>query len=497
MKRWFLKISIAILVFFSQVNAGKYVANFLDMGAGARALGMGKAFTASADDVTAVWWNPSGLAQINFHQLNLMHSTLYKELYNYDTGCLTLPLMNGTLGLGIMRLATEDIPFTRDDMFYDWGPDQLPGTNDPGEGNGIRDSGEPIIPVFDYKGEANTAFFVGYALPLFSKVFVGGNFKFIRQDIGEFSSMGFGGDLGALYNHNENLKFGILLQDITGTHLRWSTETWESKFPTLKIGASYSKKLPEWGTLNLNCDLETKFENIKTGSVLSIGTVSIDTYLGGEFWLKDIFALRTGLERKYLTAGAGLKIKFFQVDYAFLSHEIEQTHRISVTVNLSRPRLSKEAVQPVEEEVQVHIIQKSVKKEIDIPEQTDTTTKEVPDLLGELIGEVNFPTGKAIISDNAYPVLRNAAKLLEDYPEYRLKISGHTDNRTINTDEFPSNNELSKARAQVVADYLISSFNIERSRLVIEGFGFKQPKVPNDSPKNMAINRRVEIYLIE
>ncbi|MBN1756399.1 OmpA family protein [bacterium] len=494
------KIPIIFFILFlinSCLFAEKYTANFLDLGGGARGLGMGSALTAGTGEVAGLWWNPAGLNSLPKNQLNLMHASLYQNLYKLDTGAYGHKFKSAALALEVVRLATENIPFTRDSMFYDFGPDQLPGTGDEGEDNGIRDPGEPIIPIFDYKGEANWVVYFSYARELFPKFTVGTNLKMIRQNIGEYHNTGIGGDLGVLFNYKPSIRFGMCIKDFTGTHLKWSTGTWENRKPSLRLGTAYTREITSWGTINLNGDMETRFENIRSGSLISLGAISIDPYLGGEFWLMNTFALRLGLERKHFTAGAGLKIAFFQVDYAFLSHEIDQSHRLSVTINFDPPRKRWEPID-YQEDISITIINNSIKKEIawdDI--YYEPAPEEVPELLNHKIGEVQFASGRSELSATGSAVLDSVARILLDFPGYRLKIEGHTDVIPINTEQFPSNLELSLIRAQTVADYLTDKWGIDPERLIILGHGFDQPAMPNDSPENMALNRRVEIYLIE
>ena len=73
-----------------------------------------------------------------------------------------------------------------------------------------------------------------------------------------------------------------------------------------------------------------------------------------------------------------------------------------------------------------------------------------------------------------------------------MKIEGHTDNSPIRTDKFPSNWELSSARASNVARMLVDS-GFPPSMLSVEGFAEFRPKLPNDNPQNRAVNRRIEI----
>jgi chemotaxis protein MotB len=79
-------------------------------------------------------------------------------------------------------------------------------------------------------------------------------------------------------------------------------------------------------------------------------------------------------------------------------------------------------------------------------------------------------------------------------PGYKLEIQGHTDDIPISTAQFPSNWELSAVRATTVLRYMVDA-GINPKRLTATGYGSSIPLVPNISPENRAINRRIEFVL--
>lgn len=111
---------------------------------------------------------------------------------------------------------------------------------------------------------------------------------------------------------------------------------------------------------------------------------------------------------------------------------------------------------------------------------------------------VNFETGKADILPQFYPVLDRAGQILRQTPDIRLvELAGHTDPRDINTSEFPSNWELSEARAQAVRRYLIEKWGIAPDRLIARGYADTQPITSNATFEGMARNRRTEMRILE
>lgn len=106
-----------------------------------------------------------------------------------------------------------------------------------------------------------------------------------------------------------------------------------------------------------------------------------------------------------------------------------------------------------------------------------------------------FNFGKADINSSGLALLDKMAALIQKIPCV-VRVEGHTDNVPIHTPRFPSNWDLSTARAVSVVKYLVDVANINPQRLSAVGYGESRPMVPNDSPADRARNRRVEIVLV-
>jgi chemotaxis protein MotB len=109
-------------------------------------------------------------------------------------------------------------------------------------------------------------------------------------------------------------------------------------------------------------------------------------------------------------------------------------------------------------------------------------------------GKALFASGIAILNSEATPILNDITQIIEQYPEYRLRIEGHSDDIPISTPQFPSNWELSAVRATTVLRYLIEK-GIDPHRLTATGYGSLLPLVPNTTEANRGRNRRVEFVL--
>jgi chemotaxis protein MotB len=128
---------------------------------------------------------------------------------------------------------------------------------------------------------------------------------------------------------------------------------------------------------------------------------------------------------------------------------------------------------------------------------SDYQIKMARDRIKLVIGEnISFPAGRAELLDHIKGPLTKIADALSREQKFRIVVAGHTDSTPIHTPRFPSNWELSVARALGVAKFLMAR-NVNPARISVEGFGPYQPVAPNTDPDNRRANRRVEISLIQ
>jgi len=119
-----------------------------------------------------------------------------------------------------------------------------------------------------------------------------------------------------------------------------------------------------------------------------------------------------------------------------------------------------------------------------------------PDLSVRIVltGDVLFDPGAADLKEASRRSLAKIADLLRRTP-YMVNVVGHTDDAPIHTDRFPSNWELSTARAGAVARFLIERTGLPADRFYVTGRAANQPVLRNTSEANRATNRRVEIVI--
>ncbi len=112
------------------------------------------------------------------------------------------------------------------------------------------------------------------------------------------------------------------------------------------------------------------------------------------------------------------------------------------------------------------------------------------------LGELNFfDSGSANLRPEAKTVLDKIAAVLLPH-DYSIRIEGHTDNVPISTSRYPSNWELSTARATSMVLYMITTHGFDPQKLSASGYGEFRPIAPNDTSENRSQNRRVDLVVL-
>jgi chemotaxis protein MotB len=156
------------------------------------------------------------------------------------------------------------------------------------------------------------------------------------------------------------------------------------------------------------------------------------------------------------------------------------------------PKVVKSAKLPVTAEEILRLSEKLV-AEANL-ENIDVVLTENKAIKVSVRGNLLFDSGTAQLKPDAISFLNNLAKIIAAN-NYQIEVLGHTDNFPISTPEYPTNWELSAARAARVARYLIQAGNLEPGRFTIIGHALYRPMVPNATLADKAKNRRVEIVI--
>jgi len=281
---------------FSKDDAGTSGAQFLKLGAGARATAMGNAFAGIADDSTALYWNPAGLNQVKQKSISVAHNIMFEDIY-YDWASCTKPLKNGAVGIGIQYLSY--------------------GT--------IKGMDENEIETGNFRPN-DLAVTLGYARML-GKVMAGASLKYISSKIKE-TATAFALDVGGMYKlMNKKLSVAAVAQNL-GTKLKYIDDK-ETLPVNIKISGAY-KIFKNWtADLDINFPVDNEM-NACAGTEYAYKVnkeISVFGRLGYTTETKDVGGLNG------VTGGIGGEYKGYNLDYAFVPFgDLGNTHRISLGV---------------------------------------------------------------------------------------------------------------------------------------------------------------------
>ncbi len=310
-----LTLSLAILLTLiallmpSTVNAqakvGTTGSQFLELGVSARAMGMAEAFTAAADDISAVYYNPAGLVNLFGYEAAFTLILMPADV-NYSFFAFGLPLesVGGVLGIGIYSLNSGDMIET---------------TYESGE---IGGTGR----TFRWQ---NNAVSISYGRYLTDRFSIGLSVKYIGVDTHDYSASGWAADVGTNYDTGfRGFKIAMSISNF-GPDI-----TLISKSAPLPINFKFG------GTINI---IESENHVLTFAAEGAHPSDNLEKYNTGlEYTFNDRFVLRGGSRFNYdedgLTAGGGVRVPFgedseIRFDYAFQDFGIlTEVHRFTMSL---------------------------------------------------------------------------------------------------------------------------------------------------------------------
>ncbi len=277
----FLAVFIVLAVFGTASYAqsisgvGTTAASFLKIGVGARALGMGEAFTTQAEDITALYWNSAGLAHIDRIQVLLNHFDYIYDLY-YEYGGVVMPVSNvGTFGLFFQYLGMPDIERT---------------TVEYPEGNGEKVSANSM------------AVGIGFARALTDRFAMGGSVKYIREKIWNCQASSIAFDVGLLYRtFFKNIKIGMSIANF-GNDMRMTGRDLLVQHDITELYAGNSE------TNNAHMDTDAFPLPILFRVGLSVNIAEDILGLSEHDWIVAVDAIHPNDDHESLNVGSELRV---------------------------------------------------------------------------------------------------------------------------------------------------------------------------------------------
>ncbi len=287
----------------SQEATGGSPGEWLTSYTNARALGLGGAFVATADEPLGVLWNPAGLSSMDRNVLAFETAQLYEGTAIHSFGFAVPGNRLPSFALNILALRSGEFERTND-------------LNDP---LGTFSQGE-------------TAYLFSASKAVSKRIAVGGTVKLIQQQIEDFSAQGVGFDLGGQWMLTPELRVGGAVMNLGGPSLTLRTE--EETYPTGFRGGIAYQMLGGRALITAEVDQASG-----PGTQLRAGT---------EYWIQPTIALRLGFDQDRAAGGFTCRLaSTYQLDYGVADHPLGLTHRVGLSYRFGGFFASSQADPPV------------------------------------------------------------------------------------------------------------------------------------------------------
>jgi hypothetical protein len=270
-------------------EGGGQAGAFLRLPVGARACGMGDAFTAVSDDVDAMYYNPAGMYQVNSAAGGVSVAIMSMDRHHYHASFVYSSGAYGAVGVNFIGFGVSDID----------------GRDNTGFETGSFEDNE-------------TALALGYSYKVFRYLGFGVGIKYIQHSLADAKADGIGFDAGLHSRVTVNsdwfrsIRLGASLSNI-GADLEWDTE------------AATKEDIPT--TLRLGCAAEIEFTTVELLGAIDVSRSadeSAEFHAGLESWFSDVVAARIGFDSDHVNFGGAIEYKRFRFDYAYAPDVLEE-----------------------------------------------------------------------------------------------------------------------------------------------------------------------------
>jgi long-subunit fatty acid transport protein len=297
-------------------RAGISTAQFLKIGVGGRASAMGESFIAIADDASALYWNPAGIAQFSKNQLIISHNVWVVDINNDFIGAVYHLDEDNAFGVSLTAVTMDDMPVTTEFAPFGTG---------------------------EYFGYTDIAVSLTYARKMTKQFSFGGSVKYIEETLDKLKMRGFMIDLGTYYRTGlGSTRFAVTVSNF-GSELapdgqvtlvgNREVEEWQSFAPptVFRIGFAFEPYETEEHRITTSIQLNHPNDN------------SENVAIGAEYGWQKMFFLRGGykfnVDEQNFSFGLGVQVPIsiaeFSFDYAFTNFEkFGSAHRFSIILGI-------------------------------------------------------------------------------------------------------------------------------------------------------------------
>jgi outer membrane protein OmpA-like peptidoglycan-associated protein len=447
---------LAIFILFGSVSVsstGLSGADFLTWNIGAAPAAMAGAYSSIARGIYSISFNPAGISLKRENLLGFSHLQLFSDTKMENFLYVFPGAFNGTFGISFLYSNTK----------FDW-----------------IDIYGNISPLSIY----NMSFNLTYGKKIFDHIHFGISLKGFQRKFDEATSEGSGIDIGLLAeSFNKRLTYGIVIQN-----LGYQTAFYEISDPMptiIKAGMNFNFNISKDIFITIAGDVNKNLnENID----------EMNEMLGAELNFFHLLFLRSGYsfqnDDNHLSAGLGVRLFGFNVDYAFTYNRfLGNIHYFTLIINMNSV-FSKDNGQETTKKKKDEKKLNGIKEDLPVKNKERKPQKEIQSIFIKTKFLIYFDINKYKLSENDRQKLDEFILIIKNISYNKILINGYSDI----TGKKLYNIVIGKRRAERIKNYLIK-MGIDKNKIFVTSYGIKNPIGNNDMESGKRKNRRAEIII--